>query len=83
MDAFDVRVVARVQSDGLVPGGDSVQWTIFGKFSVFLMTADACFFSADFATEARCTAWMGGTTLSVNSTVRQPNSVIGGAAKRS
>jgi hypothetical protein len=34
-------------------------------------------------TGARCTASMGGTTLSVNSTARQPSSVIGGAAKRS
>jgi hypothetical protein len=62
---------------------DPVQWTIFGKFSVFLIGVDACFFSADSATEARCTASMGGTTTSGNSTAGQPSNVIGGAAKRS
>ena len=83
VDASDILVVARVHSDGPIPGGHSVQWTIFGKFNVSLMVVGVCFFSAGVAIGAIFTVSMGVMMLSASSGAVPPSSGIGVVARAS
>jgi len=81
VDAFDNLVVAQVHLDGPIPGGCSVQWTIFGKFNVLSMTVGGCFFSAVAVTRAIFIASMGVMMPSASSGAVPPSSGIGVVAR--